>query len=919
MSVPMHEALQRTQAALCSPFVDGAMFQAAMGAPRSDLGAVWDYLHRPVPDRPDLSPYFDRLFYSLTTAEVRRDGLDPLIHFHEHGFARLRQPHPLIDLQYICSRDPHALGAPRSLASLVDLLDYDLAAPGPYFDLAWYRDALFEPPVLGSLRHYLAIGQRRGLQPNAWLDPDWYARAHDDVLDDAYAALRHFVLLGDAEGRIAGPEFDGAAYRARYPDVARGDIPPLAHYLVFGREEKRAIPPGRGAPIRPAEAPAIGLAAPFDRGRALAEDADLRQRLDAQRIARLDGVGARPPSLVSARVPKQDLLRVRLPAAAQPVLSIVIPVFNEFALTVECLLALTRSRISVPFEVIVADDASTDPDMAALGAVPNLITMRQPANAGFLPTCNAGYARARGAYVLLLNNDTQVQRGAIDRLVAALDGDPGLAAAGPKLIYPNGRLQEAGCALRADGRSVMVGLGEDPAAPGYCYDRDVAYCSGAALLLRRSAITGPLFDAAYAPAYCEDADLCLRLIAAGHRVRYVHGAVVVHHLSASTNRAARTVKARQIVRNQHRLAETWAPLLADLDQVRTLAFYLPQFHPTAENDLWWGAGFTEWTNVARAQPGYAGQYQPHLPADLGFYDLRLTETLGAQAALAGRYGIEGFCVYSYNFDGRPVLSRPLELVQQHPEIPFRWCLCWANENWTRHWDGGAGDVLMTQSYDAHTLSSVIADAVRQARDPRYVRVRGRPVFLVYRPLLLPDPVAFAAACRAAFAAAGLPGVHLVYVESMEAVDRAVRPAELGFDAAVEFPPHGRAVHAAAPATPVREGWDGTRFDYAETILAFARRPTVPYTRYPAVFPSWDNTPRQPLLGTSFEGASPEAFRVYVENKAEEARQFLLGEDRLLFVNAWNEWAEGAHLEPDTGFGHRWLEALREGLGAEIAS
>jgi hypothetical protein len=209
--------------------------------------------------------------------------------------------------------------------------------------------------------------------------------------------------------------------------------------------------------------------------------------------------------------------------------------------------------------------------------------------------------------------------------------------------------------------------------------------------------------------------------------------------------------------------------------------------------------------------------------------------------------------------------------------------------------------------------------VSHAADPRYIRVNGRPLFLVYRPLLLPDPPAFAALCRAGFKAAGFPGVHLVYVEGMEAVDRKVRPAELGFDACVEFPPHGRAVPAAVPADIVKEGWSGYRYDYPETVMAFLERDTVPYVRYPAVFPSWDNTPRQPLRGTSFDGIGPEAFQVYVEEKIEEIRQFLMGEERLLFVNAWNEWAEGTHLEPDVGYGHRWLEALRDAVAAKAWS
>jgi hypothetical protein len=521
--------------------------------------------------------------------------------------------------------------------------------------------------------------------------------------------------------------------------------------------------------------------------------------------------------------------------------------------------------------------------------------------------------------VLLLNNDTQVQPGAIAALMAALDADPALGAAGPKLLYPNGRLQEAGCFLRPNGESGMVGLFADPAEGSYCRDRDVAYCSGAALMLRRSALGDTLFDEAYSPAYCEDADLCLRLIEAGHRVRYVHQAVVVHHLSVSSNRDSVARKLRGIARNQHHLQAKWGERLRRMDEVRVLAFFLPQFHPTPENDLWWGTGFTEWTNVVKAQPSYAGHYQPHLPADLGFYDLRNAETLAAQSALAARYGVEGFVMYYYNFGSRRVLHRPLQVLRDNPDIAMRFCLCWANENWTKHWDGGSREILLEQRYDAATIQSIIDDVVDHASDPRAITVDGKPLFLVYRPLKLPDPRAFADACRAGFAAAGFAGVHLVYVESMEAVDAQVSPADLGFDACVEFPPHGRAVAATDSPEVIKEGWSGYRYDYPATVLGFVARDGVPYPRYPAVFPGWDNTARQPGFGSSFDHATPEAFAVYVAEKIEEIRAFHMGEARLLFVNAWNEWAEGAHLEPDTGYGHRWLEALRAAVEAKRLS
>ena len=917
------QQLQRAHRALCSVFVDAERFEAALGGSRADIGTVARYLQMPLSRRPVLSAYFDRVFYWASNPEVQRSGSDPLMHFITTGFQELRSPHPLVDLAYIVGEDGHVLGTPPDLAALQDLLEFDLANPSPYFDAAFYARELGSfAPSRGLLRHFLSVGLDAGHRPNAYLDPAWYAASRLDVPADPYGALRHFIVLGDLDGQAPGPEFDGKQYRARYPDVAQAGIPPLLHYLRNGCHEgrqavcERALPVGEQAPrsLLPVGQPSAF--APADVRR---EYLRMRGQLDDMWQARKDAVDVTPPFLVEPKPPRVQIAALVVPHAAAPRVSILVPMYNELDYTADCLASIVQSGWPVDCEIVVADDCSDDPDAGLLRDVKHLVYIRQPENVGFIRNCNAAFRHCRAPYVLLLNNDAQVLPGAIERMVAVLDEHPDIAAVGPKIIYPNGRLQEAGCFVRANGQSGMVGLFADPDEGGYCYDRDVAYCSGAALLFRRELAGNVLFDEAYLPAYCEDADLCLRFISAGYRVRYAYEAVVVHHLSVSTSRHSARRKHRRIIRNQQLLCERWSNLLPSLDRVRTLAFYLPQFHPTPENDLWWGAGFTEWTNVVKAQPSYGGQYQPHLPADLGFYDLRSREALAGQAALAKRYGVEGFCVYHYNFGSRRVLSQPMDVVRADPSIPFNWCLCWANENWTKHWDGGEREILLEQSYDDATLATIIGDAVAHAQDPRYLRVNGKALFLVYRPLKLPDATSFARHCRLAFAKAGFPGVHLVYVESMEAIDANLRPSDIGFDAAVEFPPQGRAQPASRSADIVKEGWSGYRYDYPSTVTAFLERDSVPYPRYPAVFPSWDNTPRQPMRGTSFDEASPEAFRVYTEAKIEEARKFLLGEERLLFVNAWNEWAEGAHLEPDTGYGHRWLEALRDAVTATALS
>ncbi len=909
------EALIRAHRLLCSRFVSEELFRAAIGGPRADVNAVAAYLRLPVAERPNVSLFFDPEYYNAIGPAPLPADEDRLLHFLDTGIVELRAPHPLIDLRFIVSRNPLLIGEIPSPDGLMDLLDYDLSDPSPYFSVDFYASqfgAIAGPtPDAGLLRHFLTQGAQAGRRPNAWLDPGWYRSQHDDVPQDAWQAVRHFILYGDREGRNPGPDFDAAHYRHRYPDAVISGIPPLLHFLAYGTPDRETAPDRAVTTI--ARLRPTGHAMPTDAALLWAEDARMREGVAEARQRRKDWAHVAPPTLIQSCDNAADLAALRFAKPRKPRVSVLIPAFNECAITLECLMALAAANLSAGVEIVLADDASTEPAMAKFARVPGLVVLRHAENLGFLASCNAAFAKCRGEYVLLLNNDTQIMPTAIAAMVEALDADAGLGAVGAKLIYPNGRLQEAGCYIRPNGSTGMVGLFADPAEAGYNRDRDVAYCSGAALMLRRALVEGPLFDPAFRPAYCEDVDLCLRLRAAGHRIGYVHRAVVVHHLSISTGRESETLRQQTAMRNQQRLTERWGDTLREMDRVRVLAFFLPQFHPTPENDLWWGRGFTEWTNVARAQPSHAGHYQPHLPADLGFYDLRLPETLHAQAALARRYGVEGFVIYHYNFGERRMLHRPLDVLLANPDIDINFCLCWANENWTRHWDGGAREILLEQRYDDATLNAVIADAVRTACDARAITVAGKPLFLVYRPLSIPNPQEFATACRTAFAAAGFPGVYLAYVESMEVVDVEITPAQLGFDACVEFPPHRRAEPQTAAVEVIKLGWAGYRYNYTRTAQNYITRETAPFQRHPAVFPSWDNTPRQPRHGSSFDDASPEAFRVYVEEKIEEIRAFQMGEERLLFVNAWNEWAEGAHLEPDSGYGHRWLEALHAAL------
>ena len=340
-----------------------------------------------------------------------------------------------------------------------------------------------------------------------------------------------------------------------------------------------------------------------------------------------------------------------------------------------------------------------------------------------------------------------------------------------------------------------------------------------------------------------------------------------------------------------------------------VAFYLPQFHPIPENNAWWGEGFTEWHNVTRALPQFEGHAQPRLPGELGFYDLRQPEVMRQQMQLAREYGIGAFCSYFYWFGGKTLLEQPLQQWLANPTLDLPLCLCWANENWSRRWNGRADDILIGQQHSAADDLAFIEYVARYLADPRYLRVGGKPLLLVYRPGLLPDPKATAARWRTWCRANGIGEIQLAYVQSFDRVD----PREIGFDAAVEFPPNNT---TSAPITARQQllnpEYCGDVHDWRELARQSMAQPDPTYPRYPGVNPGWDNEPRRSGSGRVFAHASPRGYRDWLRHAIATARRRFPAQP-LVFVNAWNEWAEGAVLEPDTRLGHAWLEATRNAL------
>ncbi|WP_394696431.1 glycoside hydrolase family 99-like domain-containing protein [Pseudoxanthomonas japonensis] len=347
--------------------------------------------------------------------------------------------------------------------------------------------------------------------------------------------------------------------------------------------------------------------------------------------------------------------------------------------------------------------------------------------------------------------------------------------------------------------------------------------------------------------------------------------------------------------------------LPDPLPVTLVAFYLPQFHTIPENDEWWGKGFTEWRNVTRALPQFEGHYQPKLPGDLGFYDLRNVEVMHEQARLAREYGISAFCFYFYWFGGKTLLETPLRNWLNDKTIDLKFCLCWANEKWTRTWDGRGDEILIDQQHSPEDDIAFIAHVAEYMRDPRYLRLEGKPMLVVYRPGVMADMESTSARWRAWCRENGIGEIHVSYVQSFEKP----HPDEIGANSAIQFPPN------AFTASPVSDRqrlinplYNGSILDWRD--IAHQKNPEERYSLIPCVNPSWDNEARRPGVGRTFLHASPHAYHDWLVSAA---RTHSSGKDnhRLVFINAWNEWAEGAYLEPDSRWGYAYLNATRDAL------
>lgn len=361
--------------------------------------------------------------------------------------------------------------------------------------------------------------------------------------------------------------------------------------------------------------------------------------------------------------------------------------------------------------------------------------------------------------------------------------------------------------------------------------------------------------------------------------------------------------------------------------MKVIAFYLPQFHTFPENDAWWGKGFTEWTSVKGAKPLYEGHMQPRVPLNENYYDLTDIEVMRWQANLAKEYGVYGFCYYHYWFDGKLLMEKPMEMMKDDNSIDLPFCICWANENWTRAWAAKQREVLISQTYGERVGWKEHFDYLLPFfKDKRYICVDGKPLFVIYRPEIIPCLRDMLEYWQALAVQAGLPGLAFAY--QYREYNHLTSPTGDLFDYGIEYQPifsrkkYRRSLKyvweygvntLANRFSILQNRYTALRYDYCKEWENIIHTMPRDEKMIPGAFVDWDNTPRHKFRGSMYENATPENFEKYLTIQIRRAKEIY--QKDMLFMFAWNEWGEGGYLEPDEQRGYGMLQAIKNALEA----
>jgi lipopolysaccharide biosynthesis protein len=816
-------------------------------------GRPLDPAEREIAELISRSGLFDTAWYLEENNDLPGSVDDPLLHYLRRGAFEGRDPHPLFDSDWYLASNP------------------DVAKSGT-----------------NPLVHYLCNGATEERDPHPLFDSDWYLATNPDVAKAGINPLVHYLRCGAMKGRAPHPRFDTAWYLKTNPDVAANGLNPLVHYLLRGRLEGRAPHP-QFCDVSSLENKS--------------EIADKGSGPPADQIASTSAA----PTAARRRVHAPDLFELR-GLKPRGRIAVVLHLFDA-SLWGEMQQAI--ERISHPFDLFVSVVQGFSEHMSAeiTQAFPNAYVFVFEDHGrdigAFLVFLQSGVL-FRYDFICKLHTKRSPHRqdgdgwrqwlikgvlgssDLVDQIVSNFQSNPDLG-----IVVADGNIYRGHEHWISNEKRLSELLPRIGISPDV---RDRSFPGGSifwirSFLLRTLAGANISIDDFEPEPLRNDGSL-------GHAIERMFGLICED-------------AGMQVIEHS-RLAPITQPPAPSSWKVNIVAFYLPQYHPVPENNNWWGAGFTEWTNVSTAKPLFPNHRQPRLPGDLGFYDLRLPEIREAQAELGRRYGVTAFCYYYYWFNGRRILERPLDevLTTAKPDFPF--LICWANEPWTRNWDGLSQNVLLPQAYELGWTRRFARDIAPLLHDARYFRLDGKPMLLIYRIGHIPEPERSIRELRLALSQEGISELHIgaAWVWFPEDDELPINPSNLGLDSYFEFPPHmcPNQVFQPNPARPFNE-LSGKIYDYNRTVTAAIMKLGAPTEGelHRGVMAGWDNTARRGAAAHIFHGATPTSFRRWLRATVAHERQH--GGERVVFIVAWNEWAEGTYLEPDRDFGCGWLEAV----------
>jgi lipopolysaccharide biosynthesis protein len=884
------------------------------------------YLHEGWRERKSPHPLFLIDYYYAGNPDIKNANVEPLFHFVTTGWKEGRNPHPLFDVRYYCSQFP-------SIHSL----------------------------NIDPLTHYITAGWKQGFWPHKIFNPEWYLRQNVDVRELGEEPLLHYMRAGWKENRRPTPFFDPDAYRRRR-DIST-DVNPLLDYALFerrptfngwapepelnkGRYNLELADPGQVSLARP-----LGIFIQLRREGGADEIASHVARIDAPKNIYVATDSEQKKSWIRAVFERYGIAAdIAVVADLDSDDAAFLFGFSERFVEHDVCIRISggpvrglsaesaEEALHRLLSDLIGDAARVRSVVHSFAAAPRLGILM--AALPVSPDARVGACDAAERHSAMFWFRPQALCSVFNLNLRAADFTP-----------PPGRESSALAPPVEHNFSLICQLSDMEWA--VLPDRWAAFeltREGAERLLKESGV----FDAVY---YCKTypdiaaagvdplrhwidtgvhegrdpsawfrTGFYMRVIRADWRAKVNP---LVHYLLEGRERGLPTAPSARvgaaIVVDD--LYAPYVPLEARAEyvgetkpivrrsDVKLIAFYLPQFHPFTENDKFWGRGFTEWTNTTKAVPMFRGHYQPRLPGELGFYDTRLKSVIARQIELARQYGVHGFCLHHYFFDGKPVMRAPYELILANPDLDIPFCLHWANEPWTVRFDGLStkAGVLLEQHHSADDDIAFFRDIEPALRDPRYIKIHGRPLLVIYRPGLFPDIKATLDRWRECCRRAGLEELYLVVMQTL--FEGEVDPDAYGFDAAIEFPPHSLRVCDVGHRLDLYDAGSPMRFyDYEHAVEQALERPDPSYRLFRGIMPGWDNSPRR-ANSAAYINCAPHRYERWLTGLCKKTAVNRPRDEKLIFINAWNEWAEGAYLEPDRKHGYAYLNATARALNA----